>query len=381
MKQALLTLLFATAFAAAVSAQSFRDSPTAWITALRPPAAAAAQTFRASPTVGGSQYVLAPAGRTVIVAPQFQRPSVGTFRITSANTVGGLTTLTLTGKPPLDSYGAPLLTNQYQAAADTYYAMVTAGDWAGLFFTVTANTATTLEIQTGSLPNSTATSVSSIEVRPYWSLETLFPSSVAGVSFIPTTDPMAIKTQIVLSPVIVRAGELPQAVGEAFYFNGTASAWVSPTDPSTDKGKTLVAPGRYLYWQNTSAGSYPLDVVIAGTVLTAPLRQNLYSDVTNALFTAFALPRSSDYKLSQLGLNDLNFTPSLSQGLLGRNDILVVDDGFGGIAGGYYRFQKKWYSVSSALPVDPVLPAGTAYGVLKKASSSQVKVFTNLNNL
>jgi uncharacterized protein (TIGR02597 family) len=359
MKQALLTLLVATAFAATASAQ----------------------TFRASPTVGGSQYVVAPAGRTVIVSPEFQRPSVATFRVTAASTASGLTTLTLAGAPPLDSYGAPLLTNQYQAAADTYYAMVTAGDWMGMFFTVTANTATTLEIQTDSLPNSTATSVRSIEIRPYWSLETLFPASVADVSFIPTTDPMAIKTQIVLSPVTVLAGELPQSVGEAFYFNSTASAWVSPTDPSTDKGKTLVAPGRYLYWQNTSAGSYPLDVVIAGTVLTAPFRQNLYSDTDDSLFTAFALPRSSSYKLSQLGLNDVNFTPSLSQGLIGRNDVLVVDDGFGGVAGTYYRYQKKWYSVSSPLPVDPVLPAGTAYGVLKKASTSPVKVFINLNNV
>lgn len=359
MKQALLTLLLATAFAATASAQ----------------------TFRASPTVGGSQYVLAPAGLTVIVAPQFQRPSVGTFQVTAASTASGLTTLTLAGGPPLDSYGAPLLTNQYQAAADTYYAMVTAGDWVGLFFTVTANTATTLEIQTGSLPNITATSARSIEVRPYWSLETLFPSSVADVSFIPTTDPMAIKTQIVLSPVTLLAGELPQAVGEAFYYNNTASAWVSPTDPSTDKGKALVAPGRYLYWQNTSAGSYPLDMVIAGTVLTAPFRQNLYSDADDTLFTAFALPRSSNYKLSQLGLNDDNFTPSLSQGLLGRNDMLSVDDGSGGVAATYYRYQRKWYVVGSALPVDPLLPAGTAYRVLKKSGTSQVKVLINLNNL
>jgi uncharacterized protein (TIGR02597 family) len=359
MKQALLTLLFATAFAATASAQ----------------------TFRASPIVGGSQYVVAPAGRTVIVAPEFQRPSVATFRVTAASTASGLTTLTLTGRPPLDSYGAPLLTNQYQAAADTYYAMVTAGDWMGMFFTVTANTATTLEIQTDSLPNSTAKSVRAIEIRPYWSLETLFPASVADVSFIPTTDPMAIKTQIVLSPVITTATEQPQAIGEAFYFNSTASAWVSATDPSTDNGKTLVAPGRYLYWQNTSAGSYPLDVVIAGTVLTAPFRQNLFSAADDTTITYFALPRSSPYKLSQLGLTDINFTPSLSQGLLGRNDVLVVDDGFGNAGAIYYRYLKKWYVVGSALPVDPVFPAGTAYGVLKKANSSPVKVLINLNNI
>jgi uncharacterized protein (TIGR02597 family) len=359
MKQALLTLLVATAFAATASAQ----------------------TFRASPTVGGSQYVVAPAGRTVIVAPEFQRPSVATFRVTAASTASGLTTLTLTGRPPLDSYGAPLLTNQYQAAADTYYAMVTAGDWMGMFFTVTANTATTLEIQTDSLPNSTATSVRSIEIRPYWSLETLFPASVADVSFIPTTDPMAIKTQIVLSPVLTTATEQPQAIGEAFYFNSTASAWVSATDPSTDKGKTLVAPGRYLYWQNTSAGSYPLDVVIAGTVLTAPFRQNLFSAADDTTITYFALPRSSPYKLSQLGLNDTIFTPSLSQGLLGRNDTLLVDDGFGNVGATYYRYLKKWYVVGSALPVDPVFPAGTAFAVTKKANASPVKVLTNLNNI
>jgi len=359
MKQALRILLFITALALPVQAQQFRVAKPA----------------------GGSQYVEAPAGSTVIVAPQFQRPCVGTFRVTGVNPVGESATLTLSGQPPLDSYGAPLLDNQYQPAADTYYALVTAGDWTGLFFTVTANTATTLEVHTGGLPGGRATSVRSIEVRPYWNLETLFPASVAEVSFIPTTDPDAVKTRLVLSPLITSGDEQPQDVGEAYYYSSAASGWVSADDPDTAAGKVLVAPGRYLYLQNTSAGSYPLDAVIAGTVLTVPLRQNLYSSTEDNTITYFALARSSDYKLSQVGLNDANFTPSLSQSPLGRNDLLLVDNGFGAVGAVYYRHKRKWYTTTSALPVDPVLPAGTAYAVLKKAGPGLTQVFVNRNNL
>ena len=359
MKQALLTLLLTAALVPNVVAQQFRV---------------------AQPAVG-SQYVLAPAGRTVIVAPQFQRPSVGTFRVTGVNPGGETATLALAGQPPLDSYGAPLLDDQYKPAADTYYALVTAGDWTGHFFTVTANTATTLEIHTGGLPGGRATSVRSIEVRPYWSLETLFPASVAEVSFIPTTDPDDVKTRLVLSPLITSGNEQPQQVGEAYYYSSAVAGWVSAADPDMAAGKVLVAPGRYLYLQNTSAGSYPLDAVIAGTVLTAPLRQNLYTSAEDNTVTYFALARSSDYKLSQIGLTAANFTPSLNQSPLGRNDLLLVDDGFGGVGAVYYLYKSKWYTTGSALPVDPVLPAGTAYGLLKKAGSGPVKVLVNRNNL
>jgi len=341
---------------------------------------ASAQSFRVAQPVGGSQYVVAPAASTVIVAPQFQRPSVGAFRVTAVAVDGQLATLTLAGKTPLDSYGAPLLANQYQPGAASYYALVTAGRWIGLLFTVTGNTATTLEINIGTQPGVAATSVRSIELRPYWSLETLFPTSAAEVSFIPTTDANAVKTRLVLSPLITSGNEQPQDMGEAFYYSSIASGWVTAANPSVLAGKVLVAPGRYLYLQNTNAGSYPLDAVIAGTVLSAPLRQNLYTNDASTTATYFALARSSDYKLSRIGFTDAIFTPSLSQLPLGRNDLLLVDNGFGTVGAIYYRFQKKWYLVGSALPVDPVLPAGTSYVVVKKAGSGRPKVLINLRN-
>ncbi len=349
------------------------------ITAFAVPASA--QQFRVAQPAGGSQYVLAPAGSTVIVAPQFQRPSVGTFQVTGVTLGGETATLNLKGLPPLDSYGAPLLDDQYKPATDTYYALVTAGDWTGLYFTVTANTATTLEVQTGGLPGGRASSVRSVEVRPYWNIETLFPASVAEVSFIPTTNPNDVKTRLVLAPLTLSGNEQPQEVGEAYYYSSAVSGWVSAADPDSAAGKVLVAPGRYFYMQNTSAGSYPLDVVIAGSVLTAPLRQNLYSSAEEDTATCFALARASDYKLSQIGFTDANFTPSLNQSPLGRNDLLIVDDGFGGVGAVYYRYKNKWYTTGSALPVDPVLPAGTAFGVLKKAGPGPAKVLVNRNNL
>jgi uncharacterized protein (TIGR02597 family) len=341
---------------------------------------ASGQKFRAAPGITGSQYVYVPANTTVIVAPQFQRPGVGIFKVTSTVTSGSTTTLNLAGKPAVDSYTAPLLADQYQPAANTYYAMVTAGHWAGLYFTVTGNTPSSLALSTDGLVSRKG-SIRTVEVRPYWNLETLFPNSAAMVSFIPTTASDDIKTQLVLAPVTLAGNAQPQDVGESYYYSNNLSAWVNSSDPLTPAGKDLVAPTRYFYLQSTHDGSYPLDTIIAGTVLESAFQINLPSSASEVTTSCFALPRSSDYQLSKMGFTNKNFTPSENHTVLGRKDLLLVDDGFGNIGATYYRYKNKWYMVGSALAVNPIFPAGTALGVRKAHSEDKTEVMYNLNNV
>lgn len=342
---------------------------------------ASAQKFRPAQGIVGSQYVYVNANTTVVVAPQFQRPSVGLFKVTSTITSDSKTVLSLAGKPTRDSYTAPLLTDQYQPAENTYYAIVTAGHWVGLCFTVTSNTPSSLEIQTDGLVSRKG-SIVLVEVRPYWNLESLFPSSAAEVSFIPTTDPDNIKTKLVISTPTIIGHQSPQNVGQSYYYSSNLSAWVRAEDPNTDAGKALVPPSCFLYLQNTSTGSYPLDAIISGTVLTAPLQLKVHSNSGEITSNYFALPRSSDYKLSQISLTRQNFTPSLNHSVMGRNDLLIVDDGFGGVGATYYQHLNKWYMVGSAMPVDPIIPAGTAFSVVKKPTpQGATSVIYNFNNV
>ncbi|MEN3943797.1 TIGR02597 family protein [Prosthecobacter sp. SYSU 5D2] len=350
------------------------------LTALALLTTASAQKFRTAQGTTGSQYVYVPANTTVIVAPQFQRPSVGIFKVTSTATSGSTTTLDLAGKPALDSYTAPLLTDQYEPGANTYYAMVTAGHWAGLYFTVTGNTPSSLALRTDGLVSRKG-SIRTVEVRPYWNLETLFPTSAATVSFIPTTSADSIKTKLVIAPLTFAANEQPQQVGESYYYSSSLSAWVNSKDPLTPAGKDLVAPTRSLYLQSTHDGSYPLDAIIAGTVLTSTLQITFASSPTEITMNCFALPRSSDYKLSKMGFTNKNFTPSLNHSPLGHNDLLLVDNGFGKVGATYYRYKNKWYMMGSSLAVDPIIPAGSAFVVKKAISVKKTDVMYNLNNV
>ena len=325
----------------------------------------------------GQQYIAADAGSTIIVAPEFQPPTVGTFSISAVTTSGTNSTLTLAGTPPLDSYGAPVLANSYnQKGYPVYYALVTDGTLKGNFYNVLSNTKKTLVINNQGTAMTTA-SVKSIDLRPYWTLESLFPADAEGVAFIGTNSTTSVMTQLVVSPTTISGNQQPQDVGKKFYFNSSLKNWVSTEKPTVPAGGVIVPPGRYLYFQNTGNGTYPVDSFIAGTVLKTQFNVRLYSSSNQTLTTLFALPRASDYKLSTIGLNDLNFS---SKATGTTEDFFIVYDGFGGVGATYYRKANKWYLVGYELPVDSVIASGTCYGVLKPKSSSGNKVLINQNN-
>ena len=331
-----------------------------------------------SDATGGQQYISIGANAIGIVAPEFQPPSVALFSISSVLTSGNNTTLTLVGNPPRDSYNAPILADAYnQKVYPVYYALVTDGSSTGNFYTVISNTATQIVIDSQGETLSSA-SIKSIDVRPYWTLETLFPASGAGAAFIATRNTENIMTKLILSPVTVTEAQLPQNQGQKFYFSHSLENWVRDDAPTVAAGKVPVPPGRYLYIQNTGIGSFSIDAYFAGTVLKTPFRITLYSSPTENLKTLFALPRASSYLLSDIGLNDANFSPSTSASL---KDVLFVGDADVGLSRTYYRSGANWYAVGSPMPVNPTLSSGTPYAVKKASNASGDKALLNMNNI
>jgi uncharacterized protein (TIGR02597 family) len=335
-------------------------------------ALAIAQDSGISAVTGGQQYLAVAANATQVVAPEFQPPSAAIFSISNVSTSGNSTTLTLVGDPPLDAYNAPVLAAQYnQKVHPVYYALVTGGLSAGSFYSVVSNNATQIVIDTQGETLS-STSIKSIDLRPYWTLETLFPASGAGAAFIATTSDSNIMTQLVLSPTTVTDGQNPQNEGQKFYFSTSLGNWVRDTEPAISAGAVPVPPSRYLYLQNTGTGSFAIDAYFAGTVLKTPFRIPLYSSQNQTIYTLFALPRASSYKLSEMGFDTVNFSST---------DLLLVGDAQAGVSQTYYKAGGNWYALESQVPVDPTIPSGTAYAVKKASNAAGNKNLLNINNI
>jgi hypothetical protein len=133
-----------------------------------------------------------------------------------------------------------------------------------------------------------------------------------------------------------------------------------------------VPPSRYLYLQNTGSGSFAIDAYFAGTVLKTPVRIPLYSSQNQSTYTLFALPRASSYKLSEMGFDNANFSPT---------DLLLVGDAQGVVSQTYSRSGANWYALESQVPVDPTIPSGTAYAVRKASNAAGNKNLLNINNI
>jgi len=309
----------------------------------------------------------------------------GNFAVSTTTMNGSNASFTLVGNPPLNSFGVPLIKNKYQYEGSnqptTYFTLVTAGNQKGNFFTVVSNSTNSITVDTEGLKLG-AKDVLAINLLPYWTLSALFPPSQATISFIPTTDSTNVMTRVVISPPLTTGTNQPQLAGQSYYFNASITNWVSTTNPAIMAGDAVITPGAYVYVQNTGSNSYPLYEFISGSVLTNQFNLYFTSSISNSVISYFSLPRSSAYQINQIGFSDNNFTQSPSKSPLGRNDVLIVDNGHGGVGAMYYKYKNQWFNTSSdALSTNPVFPAGTVFGVMKPASKNGVVLLVNQNNV
>jgi len=340
-----------------------------------------AQTTVNSDIVGYTKLTLA-AGSDTILAPQLQRPLAHTGAVGSVVTSGDNATLSCTG--------ATFIANGFQYVANTqpktYFALVTAGTLTGTTFRVVSNGTGDLVVARDGLAVVSA-DITAIELRPYWTLNTMFPSADSGVSFTPSTGTTTggRRTQLVL-PNFVAMG-INRAPSTLYFYNPTLADWVSTGATGVKAGDTIVEPGQYIVHRNTGGTPVELNATVVGGLLTKSDSIYLATSSSAANDNPMALPRASDYLLSAIGFTDANFLQSTGKTTGGRRDQVLVYSTTGtGINRApskiYFRFAGAWYDTSSTgTSVDPTIPAGSAIVVRKYTSDGLDRVLVNASNV
>lgn len=290
----------------------------------------------------------------------------------------------------LNLNGVSLTADQFKYATSTqpktYFALVKSGNMSGAYFVVSSNTTSALVVNLDGLTISNS-DVTSIEVRPFWTLNTLFPPSEANVAFVPSTSTTTAgrRTQLLI-PDNLSSGS-NRNPSKVYFYNSTLADWVATTATSVKAGDTIIDPVGYVILRNTGGTPPTLSITSAGSVLTDKVSVYLATASNKSNDNYIALPRASDYKLSELGFDDSNFVQSTGKTTAGRRDTLLVINKTGsGInrapAKVYFKFGGAWFDASStATAVDPSILAGSALIVRKYTSDGFDKVIGNLSNI
>ena len=232
--------------------------------------AANSQTTVTSDIVGYVQQTLA-AGSDTIFAPQVQRPVEYKGTVSSVTSSGDNATLVC----PSASFSP----NGFQYVATTqpktYFALVTAGTLKGTTFRVISNGTGDLVVACDGLTVASA-DITAIEVRPYWTLNTLFPSAHSGISFTPSTGTTTVarRTQLVVPNFLAKG--INRAPGILYFYNPSLADWVSTAASSVKAGDTIIEPGQYLIHRNTGGTPVNLNGTVVGGLLTESLNLSSY---------------------------------------------------------------------------------------------------------
>jgi uncharacterized protein (TIGR02597 family) len=322
------------------------------------------------------------AGSDTIVVPQLLRPAEFAGAVSSVSVSGGNATLVCPG--------ATFSANSFQYAATTqpkrYFASVTSGTLTGTGFLVVSNGTGDITV---SLDGLTATSadITGIVVHPLWTLNTLFPASDANVTFTPSTGTTTAtrRTQLVM-PNFTGTG-INRAASAVYFYNPAVSDWVATTATSVKAGDTPLVPSQYLIHRNTGGTPVQLTATVVGSVFSKPGAMYLGTLTTGFNDTPCGLARPTDYKLSEIGLDDTNFMQSTGTTTGTRRDqILVYSTTGSGInrspTAVYFKTGGTWRATTaSTTPVDPVIPAGSAMIIRKYQSDGNDRVVVNNLNV
>jgi len=231
--------------------------------------------------------------------------------------------------------------------------------------------------------------ITAIELRPYWTLNTMFPSADSGVSFTPSTgiNTASRRTQLIL-PNFVTKG-VNRAPSSIYFYNPTLADWASTGTGATGTkaGDTFVEPGQYIVHRNTGGTPVNLNGTVVGALLTKSDSIYLATSSSSANDNPMALPRASDYPLSTVGFTDANFVQSTAKNTAGRRDQVLVFSTTGvGVNRApskiYFKYAGAWYdAASTTTAVDPTIPAGSAIVVRKYTSDGLDKVLVNASNV
>ena len=249
----------------------------------------------------------------------------------------------------------------------SYYVRVRSGALEGQWFTIVANTATSLAVDDAGLDLGGLAAGDRIEIAPYWTLGTFFPASKAGTEFFASPSTSVRGTEI-LCYLPVPGYNNPKT--ELFYFY--AGAWRRAGSPAGQSYDHVVLPPD-TFFKIRNKGLPAAEVKTVGTVLAGPFASLLMTSYTTKQDNHVGLPFTGDTTLAGSGLVESGaFAASTSTG--SRTDELYVytgnETGMGtSPSATYYFYNGAWrkVGVSAAVSYDnePVFRAGCA-AILRK---------------
>ena len=346
-----------------------------------------AQTSVTTNPVGYVQLSCSASSDTVVSVP-FTQPTAYAGLVAS---ISG-STVTVSGAPGWTA-------NQFAVGSgtNTYYALLTSGTTVsprdGATYTVAASSSNTLTLELNGDTISGVPSGSNISIIAYWTLNTVFPASNAGISFTASAGSTArTRATQILFPDTVDAGtNLPPGyVSETntyyiFYFYN--SAWrLAGGDSTVDVGNTPIPVNSYIIVRN--AGS-PSTLTAMGSVALNNTTMPLLTDSNQLQDNAVSLPRPVDVSLNNLGLITSNaFTPSTGSTARTRADqLLIPDNTIPGTnnpvpspgtyttyaTGTFYYYNGAWRLAGGDSTVDcgnALIHAGTGFTIRKVQTSN-----------
>ena len=232
----------------------------------------------------------------------FTRPSefVGTVASVSGSTV------VVSGTP---SWTGTTFTYAKGTQPKTYYAIFgpsTSGTYSreGASYTVVGSDSNSLTLNLNGDDISGVPVSSQVSVLPYWTLNTVFPSSDANVSFTPTTSTVLMKTQILIPTYSGTGINVAPSTTYFYMTSGTNIGWRITGDNFTDQGDNVLIPNGYFIVRNrNNAPTLPL--TMTGAVYTKKIGTPL-----NTLASAKQDNHVSHGRPVDVALKDLGLSPS-----------------------------------------------------------------------
>ena len=324
--------------------------------ALLPTAAVFADTVTSD--ISGYLKISAPATTDTPISPAFARDTI--WRSTVSSISGS--TITVSGTPNWTA-------GSLAPGTDTYYARLTSGALKGNYFTITGNATGSVTVDAAGLDLSTVTAGDKLEIAPYWTLGTLYPTDDAGTKFITSGSTLDIQTELLFFDASTLG--VNRAPSASYYF--CQGHWRKfGASASTSFDNTIIYPDSYFVQRNKAAST---TVVLTGRVLPSFVSTILESNASKQNDNYVALAYPVDVTLARAGLAS-SFKASNSA--LDIADTLLVFDSSGtgynrAPSATYYYYNNGWRKFGSPVSTDfsnsAVIPAGTGF-IVRKALNS-----------
>jgi uncharacterized protein (TIGR02597 family) len=266
-----------------------------------------------------------------------------------------------------------------------YYVRFTSGVRNGMYYTITANTASQLKLDTAGDDLIGVAVNDTFQVLPHWTLGTLFPPTATGPSGNPLTastdlTPAGRKSEI-LFPNMTAAGiNLP--IGSRYFF--TSAGWVADKAGNPVADDTILPPD-CLFIVRQPVGVADVPWLVLGQAVTANVVVPLATRAGGKQDNPVGLIRPLPVRLIDAGLQS-GFVDSLGIAGFQRRDVLLVFDNSvasynKSASKSYIRVGGSWFADGKGQPVandDLLVPgAGIVIRKYKNASGASTR-WTNV---